>query len=75
MQPTSSRLESLPDSATKKKVLGGTKVGNGAWALAYIDTVMEFSGSSALDETPEAKARERILKEVENSVESPIELS
>ena len=41
-QPTQSRWQQLPDSATKREVLGGTKAGNGAWALAWVDTVMEL---------------------------------
>ncbi|KAG6915620.1 hypothetical protein DXG01_010696 [Tephrocybe rancida] len=40
-QPTQSRWELLPDSDEKQSVLGGSKVGNGAWALAWIDTAME----------------------------------
>jgi len=43
-QPTSARWEVVPDSATKRRVLGGTKMGNGAWALAWVDTIMEFPG-------------------------------
>jgi len=26
---------------SRKRVLGGTKVGNGAWGLAWVDTVMD----------------------------------
>jgi chromatin structure-remodeling complex protein RSC7 len=40
-QPTQARWEGLKDSAEKRQVLGGTKAGNGAWALAWVDTVME----------------------------------
>lgn len=44
-------------------MLGGTKAGNGAWALAWVDTVMELP---ALDEQPSpgAQERERLWKEV-----------
>ena len=73
-QPTSARWESLPDSSTKRRVLGGTKAGNGAWALAYIDTVMEFPGGTAERDSPEAKLREKLWKEAESSGEVPIEL-
>ena len=37
-QPTKARWEVAPDS---RNVLGGTKVGNGAWGVAWVDTVME----------------------------------
>ncbi|EPQ51921.1 hypothetical protein GLOTRDRAFT_112345 [Gloeophyllum trabeum ATCC 11539] len=40
-QPTRSRWEAMPETEQKKSVLGGTKTGNGAWALAWVDTVME----------------------------------
>ena len=62
------------DSSAKRRVLGGTKVGNGAWALAYVDTVMEFPGATAEQNSPETKERERLWKEVETSGEVPIEL-
>jgi chromatin structure-remodeling complex protein RSC7 len=41
-QPTRCRWEVVPDSREKKQVLGGTKTGNGAWALAWVDTIMEL---------------------------------
>ncbi|KAI0074934.1 hypothetical protein K474DRAFT_1685549 [Panus rudis PR-1116 ss-1] len=41
-QPTSARWEYVEDERGKKPVLGGTKVGGGAWGLAWIDTVMEL---------------------------------
>ena len=40
-QPTRSRWEELPDSLSRR-VLRGTKSGNGAWALAWVDTVLEL---------------------------------
>ncbi|TFK31597.1 chromatin remodelling complex Rsc7/Swp82 subunit-domain-containing protein [Crucibulum laeve] len=40
-QPTRARWVPLPDAPSKRRVLGGTKAGNGAWALAWVDTVME----------------------------------
>lgn len=39
-QSTRARWEVVPD---KNTILGGTKVGNGAWGLAWVDTVMEPS--------------------------------
>jgi len=32
-----------------RRVLGGTKVGNGAWALAWVDTCLELPGPDDLD--------------------------
>ncbi|KAJ7291250.1 chromatin remodelling complex Rsc7/Swp82 subunit-domain-containing protein [Mycena rebaudengoi] len=65
-QPTRSRMEPLPDSEVKKAVLGGTKVGNGAWAVAWVDTVMEVPNVQAL-ERPEVEAKMRWWKEAEAS--------
>jgi hypothetical protein len=42
MQPSSARWEKSSDS-DERQVLGGTKTGNGAWALAWVDTVMEVA--------------------------------
>ncbi|KAF8635673.1 hypothetical protein AX15_000299 [Amanita polypyramis BW_CC] len=66
-QPTRSRWEVLPDSQARKRVLGGTKAGNGAWALAWVDTVMELSNPDESD--PAARAREELLREVGNVVD------
>ena len=71
-QPTSARWEVVPDSITKRRVLGGTKSGNGAWALAWVDTIMELPGPDTID--PEAAVREQILREVENSGDIVIDL-
>jgi len=64
-QPTSSRwqiVSSLPAlNKQKGRLLGGTKVGNGAWGLAWVDTIMESSSTSAREELQQ---RERILREV-----------
>ena len=67
-QPTRSRWEVLPDSQTKRRVLGGTKTGNGAWALAWVDTVMEMANSNETDD-PAARSREELLQEVGNVVD------
>jgi len=40
-QATRSHWEIMPDSL-QTRVLGGTKSGNGAWALAWVDTVLEL---------------------------------
>ena len=41
-QPTHSRWEPGPRS-DERRILGGTKTGNGAWGLAWVDTIMEFT--------------------------------
>lgn len=41
-QPTRSRWETGLQN-DERKVLGGTKTGNGAWGLAWVDTIMEFT--------------------------------
>ncbi|KAJ7507191.1 chromatin remodelling complex Rsc7/Swp82 subunit-domain-containing protein [Mycena galericulata] len=64
-QPTRSRMEVLPDSDLKS-VLGGTKVGNGAWAVAWLDTVMEFRTPQE-QEKPEVEEKHRLWKEAEAS--------
>lgn len=46
-QPTTSRWEMMPDSM-QKRVLGGTKSGNGAWGLAWVDTVLELPSTEEL---------------------------
>jgi chromatin structure-remodeling complex protein RSC7 len=58
-QPTSARWEAVPDSATKRRVLGGTKTGNGAWALAWVDTIMELPGPGTVN--PETALREQYI--------------
>jgi len=54
-QPTRARWE---DTTDKRQVLGGTKAGNGAWALAWVDTLMEVSVS----EEDDAIQRKRLLQ-------------
>ncbi|KAI9438199.1 chromatin remodelling complex Rsc7/Swp82 subunit-domain-containing protein [Lactarius indigo] len=58
-QPTRARWEGLKDSAEKRQVLGGTKAGNGAWALAWVDTVMELAASEGDHEVGHTAAEER----------------
>ncbi|KAI9463965.1 chromatin remodelling complex Rsc7/Swp82 subunit-domain-containing protein [Lactarius psammicola] len=58
-QPTRAHWEGLKDSAEKRQVLGGTKAGNGAWALAWVDTVMELPASKGDHEASRAAAEER----------------
>jgi chromatin structure-remodeling complex protein RSC7 len=49
----------LRDSAEKRQVLGGAKAGNGAWALAWVDTVMELPASEEDHAMGRAAAEER----------------
>jgi chromatin structure-remodeling complex protein RSC7 len=62
-QPTRSQWEMLPDPRTRRRVLGGARAGNGAWALAWIDTVMALPGTNE-PPSPGAQERERIWKDV-----------
>ena len=41
-------------------MLGGTKAGNGAWALAWVDTIMEVPASEEDDSTGHVAAQEAI---------------
>lgn len=45
----------MPDSS-QKRVLGGSKSGNGAWALAWVDTVLELPSA---EEMQQGNARDR----------------
>lgn len=56
-QPSRSRMENVAEDS--RTIIGGSKAGNQAWGLAYIDTVMEPSPN------PADKERERLLKESE----------
>jgi chromatin structure-remodeling complex protein RSC7 len=49
----------MKDSAEKRQVLGGTKAGNGAWALAWVDTIMELPASEEDHELSRAATEER----------------
>ncbi|KAF8653665.1 hypothetical protein AX16_003816 [Volvariella volvacea WC 439] len=62
-QPTKSRWELLPESTTKKRILGGTKTGNGAWGIAWVDTILELPKRDR-SPSPAAIAREKLLQEV-----------
>jgi len=53
----------MPDSEKKRRVLGGTKTGNGAWALAWVDTLMELATPGDADE--HSHVREELLKVVD----------
>jgi len=56
----------LPDTRSKKRVLGGAKAGNGAWALAWIDTSIELPGPKEA-ESPGAQERDRLWKSISDS--------
>ena len=49
-QPTRARWEAAPPGTEKRRVLGGTKVGNAAWGLAWVDTVMELPDARQMDD-------------------------
>ena len=73
-QPTRARWDHLPDEEGafgKRRILGGTKAGNGAWALAWVDTVMELP-SDEKDEQAEARRKlwERATSDMSKSVKS-----
>lgn len=59
-QPTRSKWVVLPDDREKHSVLGGTKAGNGAWALAWVETVMELPDAQLEDE--QAQTRRTLLQ-------------
>jgi chromatin structure-remodeling complex protein RSC7 len=71
-QPTRARWEGLKDSAEKRQVLGGAKAGNGAWALAWVDTIMEVPASEEDDAIGRATAeeRQRLLQLAANDLNS-----
>ena len=54
-QPTRYRWEQV----APRRVLGGTKVGNGAWALAWVDTCLELPG--LIDSDPYATERDALM--------------
>jgi len=39
----------MPDSL-QRRILGGTKSGNGTWALAWIDTVLEWPSTGEMEQ-------------------------
>lgn len=59
----------MKDSAERRQVLGGTKAGNGAWALAWVDTVMEVPAIEGDDGTA-AEERKRLLQLAANDLNS-----
>ncbi|KAF9494327.1 hypothetical protein BDN71DRAFT_1449048 [Pleurotus eryngii] len=60
-QPTRSRWEAMPEAKDKPRVLGGSKMGNAAWAIAYVDTVVEATRPS---EDGERQARESLMNSI-----------
>jgi len=58
-QPTQCRWEQLPYTDEKPRILGGTRMGNGGWSLAWVDNVMELPPLEELD--PRAQRRAHIL--------------
>jgi len=61
-QPTTSRWEVMADSL-QRRFLGGTKSGNGAWALAWVDTVLELPSTEKM-ELKRAEDRDVLMSSV-----------
>ncbi|KAG6872648.1 hypothetical protein C0992_009442 [Termitomyces sp. T32_za158] len=71
-QPTRSRWELLSDSGEKRAVLGGTKTGNGAWALAWVDTVMEVENPQTIETRTTAEKKSLLEEALRDSARLPI---
>lgn len=70
-QPTKARWESL--SNPERRILGGTKAGNGAWGLSWVDTVMQLPGEDddfLKKREEEQREREAFIKEAEISADN-----
>ncbi|KAL1745944.1 chromatin remodelling complex Rsc7/Swp82 subunit-domain-containing protein [Schizophyllum fasciatum] len=59
-QPTRARWEALPDSA-EKTVIGGSKAGNRAWGVAWVETTMEYQPDDIIREQ---EACRQVAKEI-----------
>ncbi|KLO18369.1 hypothetical protein SCHPADRAFT_866713 [Schizopora paradoxa] len=66
-QPTKARWEAVPGGQGTRTVLGGTKTGNGAWALAWVDTVMEFP---KIDDDENEQARVELMRDLPIDIDS-----
>jgi chromatin structure-remodeling complex protein RSC7 len=55
-QPTRATWQFLPNS--KQRILGGTRSGNGAWGMAWVDTVMQLP-----DEDEEARTKKEMERQ------------
>jgi chromatin structure-remodeling complex protein RSC7 len=65
-QPTCAKWEHIPNP--KRRVLGGTKAGNGAWGLAWVDTVMQLpeeDEEAQRKRLEEQRQRETCVREAE----------
>ncbi|KAH0578398.1 hypothetical protein H2248_003555 [Termitomyces sp. 'cryptogamus'] len=71
-QPTQSRWELLPDSGEKRAVLGGTKTGNGAWALAWVDTIMKLENPQAIESRISAEKKRLVQESLGDDTKLPI---
>ncbi|KIJ23248.1 hypothetical protein M422DRAFT_276219 [Sphaerobolus stellatus SS14] len=63
-QPSRGSWEPVVRDGKPREVLGGTRVGAGAWGLAWVDTVMEYR---PLDEQRIHEERMRIVREAEEA--------
>ncbi|KAL1680665.1 chromatin remodelling complex Rsc7/Swp82 subunit-domain-containing protein [Schizophyllum commune] len=59
-QPTRARWETLPDSK-EKTIVGGSKAGNRAWGVAWVETTMDYKPDDITREQEECR---RIAREV-----------
>ncbi|KAL1670292.1 chromatin remodelling complex Rsc7/Swp82 subunit-domain-containing protein [Schizophyllum commune] len=59
-QPTRARWETLPDSK-EKTIVGGSKAGNRAWGVAWVETTMDHRPDDITREQEECK---RVAREV-----------
>jgi chromatin structure-remodeling complex protein RSC7 len=47
----------------QRRILGGTKSGNGAWALAWVDTVLNFPSTEEMEQKS-AEDRDVLMRSV-----------
>ena len=62
-QPQQARWESVEDG--EKFILGGSKVGGGAWSIARVDTMLEL---------PDPEAEARMMLEALRRIEAEMEV-
>ncbi|KAG6849707.1 hypothetical protein H0H93_006090 [Arthromyces matolae] len=74
-QPTRSRLELLPDSGAKKATLGGTKAGNGAWGLAWVETVMDVEDPRTVEKRISEEKAALVQEALNDASRQPIVLT
>lgn len=53
-------------------MLGGTKTGNGAWALAWVDTVMEVENPQMIENRIAAEKKSLVQEALSDNTRLPI---